>query len=289
MPALPSLPPEIYLAIKDAIPQSDLRSHVCFYKTSRSIAKLYDDVENADDFWAEACWRCGLGRSARLPVPPDPRPSWRDFAIDMIERDGFCDHPQCGESRLEENRALVESLVDPGQGRDPLRVGDNPEDFPELLSHPLFCQVGFLSTPGHPVEEDAHIVPTESEEVESTCREVGIAAQGISISKKQSKDNMHAHPFIANSFATFPPISHLVLRCFHGHRPARRLYINCKNRDAITLLTVLTALHPNLEEPLEHDTVLEYLREYMDDDAHVPDNWEAIQRMQTIRELVTIW
>lgn len=96
-----SFPTEIFLAIKHAIHPYDLRTHVCFYLSSREIAGLYDVEQDPDGFWELACWHCGLGM---LPSDEESRRPWKDVAIECIKRDGFCTLPWCGESMLCFNR-----------------------------------------------------------------------------------------------------------------------------------------------------------------------------------------
>lgn len=99
--ALP-LPLELFLAFKDSIPFADLRTHVCFYKAHPHIAALYDGGEHADRFWQRACWYNGIGALQTDDVY-DPQ-CWRNIAIEVVERDGFCTHPHCGEALIKYNR-----------------------------------------------------------------------------------------------------------------------------------------------------------------------------------------
>lgn len=99
--ALP-LPLELFLAFKNCIHFSDLRTHVCFYKAHPHIAALYDGGEHADKFWQRACWYSGIGTLHKDDVH-DLR-YWRSIAIEVVECDGFCAHPHCGEALLEYNR-----------------------------------------------------------------------------------------------------------------------------------------------------------------------------------------
>lgn len=94
-----SLPLELMLDIRGHIAESDLRTHACLYLTHQAIAAMYDSVKDADELWASACWSCGIGK---LPTEQDRR--WRDVAIEVIKKDGFCTNPHCGEALLEHNR-----------------------------------------------------------------------------------------------------------------------------------------------------------------------------------------
>ena len=98
-----AFPAEIFLAIKSFIPVSDLRTHVCYYQASPRIAALYDSDSDPDSFWHQACWYCGIGCSQQLDGDPAAPGFWRDLAIRLIERDGFCEHPHCGEALLAYN------------------------------------------------------------------------------------------------------------------------------------------------------------------------------------------
>lgn len=99
--ALP-LPLELFLAFKDTIPFADLRTHVCFYKAHPHIAALYDGGEHADRFWQRACWYSGI--SALQTDDMYDSQCWRNIAIEVVERDGFCTHPHCGEALIKYNR-----------------------------------------------------------------------------------------------------------------------------------------------------------------------------------------
>lgn len=95
------LPTEILILIRDWIDPSDLRTHVCYYLSSRKVSSLYDTEEDADEFWELACWHCGIGLT---PSDEDAGRLWRDVAIECIKQDGFCTLPGCGESLLRRNR-----------------------------------------------------------------------------------------------------------------------------------------------------------------------------------------
>ncbi|OJT07164.1 hypothetical protein TRAPUB_1979 [Trametes pubescens] len=102
-----TLPPEIWLLVKDSIPLSDMRTHVSFYQAASRFAALYDTVADPDAFWEDVCTMCAIGRF------PDEHPSvrsWKDIAVECITVDGFCEgsskHP-CGEVLLQRNRDMM--------------------------------------------------------------------------------------------------------------------------------------------------------------------------------------
>ncbi|KAI0351371.1 hypothetical protein OH77DRAFT_1411333 [Trametes cingulata] len=103
------LPLEILLEIKACVPLSDLRTHVCLYNTHPSIAALYDSDKDADRFWELCCWNCGIG--AIWDDLDNGKPRWKNIALDTIARDGFCTHPQCGESLLDYNRQRMQQVL----------------------------------------------------------------------------------------------------------------------------------------------------------------------------------
>lgn len=101
----PPLPLDVFLLIKEVIPQDDLRTHVYFYLSDPQLAAMYDNQEDPDKLWRLACWFCGIGR---LRTDGDSRCAgfWRDLAIQLVMREGHCMHPRCGEALLQYNRAF---------------------------------------------------------------------------------------------------------------------------------------------------------------------------------------
>ena len=89
-------PTELLLLVKEFIPDSDLRTHVCFYNTCRTTAAFYGDNSQQAEFWRRACVLSGIGW-----LKADS--SWKEIAFETIARDGFCAHPRCGGALLESN------------------------------------------------------------------------------------------------------------------------------------------------------------------------------------------
>ncbi len=94
-------PLEIFLVIRATIPLGDIRTHVCFYKTHPRITAMYDSEKNDDDFWRRVCWHSGIGALNKDYL--EDLHCWRDIAVEVIEKDGFCKHPRCGEGLLNYN------------------------------------------------------------------------------------------------------------------------------------------------------------------------------------------
>lgn len=94
-------PLEIFLVIKATIPLGDIRTHVCFYKTHSRITAMYDSEKNDDLFWRRVCWHSGIGALDKDDLE-DPH-CWRGIALELVEKDGFCKHPRCGEGLLKYN------------------------------------------------------------------------------------------------------------------------------------------------------------------------------------------
>ncbi|KAH9928758.1 hypothetical protein B0H21DRAFT_837971 [Amylocystis lapponica] len=84
------LPNELLLHVKKYIPDADLRTHVCYYRTCARFAGLYGDKDAQEPFWKNACRLAGLGL---IKDEQEDTVSWTDIAIDCIARDGFCKHP----------------------------------------------------------------------------------------------------------------------------------------------------------------------------------------------------
>ena len=82
-------PNEILLLIKENIPISDLRTHVCYYHVCKTTAGFYGDEGQQADFWRTACLRAGICFTQHDS-------SYKDVAFEVIRTDGFCSHPDCG-------------------------------------------------------------------------------------------------------------------------------------------------------------------------------------------------
>ena len=90
------LPVELLLLVKEFIPISDLRTHVCYYHTCRTIAAFYGDNSHQAAFWRRACCLSGIGW-----LKADS--SWKEIAFETIAKDGFCTYPHCGGALLDWN------------------------------------------------------------------------------------------------------------------------------------------------------------------------------------------
>ncbi|KAH9910950.1 hypothetical protein B0H21DRAFT_887571 [Amylocystis lapponica] len=99
----------LLLEIRNTIPITDLRTHVCFHKSHKRIAAVYGSYAVQDRFWERACWLSGLGLIRQETLL---RVSWKDIAYDCIEKCGFCKHPQCGMALLERNVAEMAGVDD---------------------------------------------------------------------------------------------------------------------------------------------------------------------------------
>lgn len=95
-------PLELLNEFRSHIPQTDLRTAVCFYCTCPQFAAAFKVGLGRQEpkFWRMSCLMSGLGR---LPNEESYKIDWKGIAITSIMKDGFCDHPQCGASRLEQN------------------------------------------------------------------------------------------------------------------------------------------------------------------------------------------
>ena len=96
-------PVELLTLIKEAIPQGDIQTHVCFYLSLPPVtSSLYGDEEQEEKFWESACVQAGLGLLPGETLNPQDI-SWKRIAFECIEFDGFCDHVECGSARLDAN------------------------------------------------------------------------------------------------------------------------------------------------------------------------------------------
>lgn len=90
------LPIELMTMVKNYIPISDLRTHVCLYHTCQAVATLYGPPDDQEMFWYRSC------RSTGITVCNTDE-TYKALAFRCISQDGFCSHPNCGGSLLERN------------------------------------------------------------------------------------------------------------------------------------------------------------------------------------------
>ncbi|KAI0785567.1 hypothetical protein C8Q75DRAFT_319588 [Abortiporus biennis] len=195
------LPVELITLIKGSIPKSDLRTHVCFYQTCQMIADLYrspgDDTE--DSFWESACILSGLGC---LPHEYPSEVSWKTVAFDLIKNDGFCDHPHCGGTRLEDNASRMSEYVSDNVSWQTLHIRKSSDDFENITENSILGDVAFLDK-----------APQVSAKPQVSDYSVDRDAQLCFLDSIEHKSPLSDHPITQRSFATFPPVSAAVLTC----------------------------------------------------------------------------
>ncbi|KAI0358201.1 hypothetical protein OH77DRAFT_1397649 [Trametes cingulata] len=276
------LPVEIFLTFRECIPLSDIRTHVCFYKTHPRIAALYDAEEKSDEFWRHLCWHSGITALYGDDLK-DPG-CWRRIAMEVVEKDGFCKHPQCGEGLLEYNRqrmVLAEKHVRSPliyafkqHGTAPATKGDDSSCLERLtmhraLSHLMFspCSSGPTSGPYEGVGEEALLRPAAHEE--------GTYDGSIVLMD---------HPLIQRSFATDVPVGQLCLTRLVGPfgedgvgRPS-----------GISVLDVVELIHCGLDRDLGSSAMLLFLMTMFDS---LDEDWPATipsEQLRTIRGLLRV-
>ncbi|GJE99938.1 hypothetical protein PsYK624_162140 [Phanerochaete sordida] len=98
------LPNELLPFIKDGL-GCDLAAHVCYFKLCARTQACYDDISAPPAFWKRLVRANGLGLSK---LETDTSERWKAIAMRCGEHAQRCEHPACGERRLEENRLLVQ-------------------------------------------------------------------------------------------------------------------------------------------------------------------------------------
>lgn len=82
----------------------DLRTHACLYTalSDSSMTHVANALYNDEAYWETLCVKNGLGV---LPHEEDPQNvDWKEVALECAE-DAFCEHPGCGNARLQANGA----------------------------------------------------------------------------------------------------------------------------------------------------------------------------------------
>ncbi|OSD05382.1 hypothetical protein PYCCODRAFT_1362259 [Trametes coccinea BRFM310] len=236
------LPPEIFLNVKTLIPLSDVRTHVCFYKSHPTIAALYDCEVKADLFWRRVCWYSGI--CALRKDDPDNPHFWRDIAIEVIDADGFCTHPQCGESLLAYNRRRMErasEFVEPLKAYSEWKDEEDEWDAsdsggnPHIYMHRVMTHIGFRPLPSdmyYGVCEDAQL---------RRLTEAEVQYKGSVLLKD--------HPLILRSFATSVPSARLQL----DQIASRELkHGEIRRWSGVTVFDVVKAIYLELDEEFDN-------------------------------------
>ncbi|KAH8107833.1 hypothetical protein BXZ70DRAFT_1003264 [Cristinia sonorae] len=100
---------ELVHMIKEAIPASDLRTHVCFYKAFPLVTPfIYGTQQRQAAFWESACLLSGLGLVEGETDPGEV--DWKRVGFECVEKDGFCEHPGCGGALLDFNAEQTAKL-----------------------------------------------------------------------------------------------------------------------------------------------------------------------------------
>ncbi|KAI0332708.1 hypothetical protein GY45DRAFT_1368939 [Cubamyces sp. BRFM 1775] len=279
IPHEPHLPNELLLIIKQHIDPFDLRTHVCYYLSSPRVSALYDSELNPDAFWALACWNCGIGAGLNASEETGDF-TWKDIAIDCIIRDGFCEHPQCGEMLLEYNRRRMRYAAGDVKPLEPLR-GKIAMQMPILEGHILFKQIEFKCWRNQePVERDAHLRAPGAPARRPECEE-----------NRQFHDDypglyFEQHPLAARSFATSFPVVNIDFCRVADTQPKNHIM---QQERAIIILDILKVIHAELDEPLTVTDLCDHLGHHYNCVLDNPwDFRKALGMMRTIRSLLTI-
>ncbi|KAI0785583.1 hypothetical protein C8Q75DRAFT_320276 [Abortiporus biennis] len=257
--SLYSLPNELLSMIKAEIPESDLRTHTCFYNVSRHFAALYGSERNVERFFEKAYILSGLGI---LPKENHKNISWVDLATQIIIEDGFCDHPECGGSRLDANAELMSRLEfkpavpywssleiygssfefegdikdevsddPPGKNR---YSGSNLELNPLFKSFISFTERYTSSSGTGPYKDSLLRYPVPQNTI----------------------SHLHSHPIASRSFATFPPVctAFIYFRC-------DRDAVIPMNIFGVTVWDVISQIHEMIDNDLPVSALVDLLND----------------------------
>ncbi|KAI0642040.1 hypothetical protein C8Q79DRAFT_1121967 [Trametes meyenii] len=98
---------------------------------------------------------------------------------------------------------------------------------------------------------------------------------------------LEKHPLVAQSFATFPPTSHLFIFDIAGRMP-NIPELDTEDNGGVTVLDVVSNIYPELDKPLTAYDVSEYLERHED---CIPKNWtvrEAVASLGTLRQIMRV-
>ncbi|KAI0332709.1 hypothetical protein GY45DRAFT_438469 [Cubamyces sp. BRFM 1775] len=288
-----NFPAELLLVIKELLDPSDLRTHACYYLSSPRVAALYGSAGDPDAFWRLACWNCGIG-AGLTPLEHDfdgnpsddlSDPSWEDIALDSITRDGFCTYPECGERLLEYNRRSMRSVADEITPFRPHHPSDHDHRI-AISGHQLFGRMVFkwkrpsLNGYGSPIERDAHL------------RMSGAPLRWSDYADFESQPDdypglyLGEHPLAARSFATFPPVSNMLLVYLASNWEEERISLRLVR--PIIVLDIIKMVHKGLDKRLDVVDAYEHMSLH---EECIPETWshaDAFRVARNMRSLVSI-
>lgn len=201
------LPIELLMLVRDFIPEIQLRTHVCFAQVCGPAAKtLY-----TEDYWETMSVKFALGL---FPEEDVSTICWKDFVYDIILKDGFCDHPNCGMQRLTQNCGYpAHSLRDTSgrsftihadremnkvymkdysrSGLTQILEGSSESSCRGLVANSIFANLEFSPSTHTDIMDDGYI-----------------CSRGP-WRQSHRRSLLSGHPIASRSYATFAPISKL--------------------------------------------------------------------------------
>ncbi|KAJ3487685.1 hypothetical protein NLI96_g3361 [Meripilus lineatus] len=242
------LPVELLSEIKSHISHGDLFTLVCFYKTCTRFAQLFGPAETQAQFWESACLLAGLGC---LPGEEPDEVDWKDVAFDCIERDGFCENPECGRALLEWNEA--DKMADT-TSLTWAPTWDTFDDWAAMIDSPTWTnqtiqEIAFSNT-------SSLLDPIDAKE-DAYFRQYNDIHDETEEPDKDSKDYLWDHPIACRSFAIFPPTRSMSIMTLVGTKTV-------KNENGVTVWDEICSIqevldtYPGLDDLSDLFRLLEY-------------------------------
>ncbi|CAL1705921.1 unnamed protein product [Somion occarium] len=241
----PRLPLELLMIVKESIPISDLRTHVCFYNTCRAFASWYGSTGEQADFWRRSCLLAGLTFTGRDS-------SYKDIAFECISQDGFCSHPSCGGSQLEWNAKQVAIAMQCKGGWDPEEAPwhsatwDNESGFPTPKPNRIFAHLAFRKSRR-----------TGSNKLDD------VFLRNDAANIPYDKRALRYHPIAWRSIATFPGL--VAMKLSYPGEAGRVIneatdYVSMKAKTTpLNVLSVVDSIRRGLDDGLEVSQLCELL------------------------------
>lgn len=244
-------PAELLEMIRKAIPQGDLRAHVCFYLSFPPVtSSLYGDEEQEERFWETACIQSGLGLLPGETGNPHAI-RWKDVALECITGDGFCAHQKCGGELLEANGEhdttaedgndalnsfsaddmhdlIDENLTDVSRTEFHSIIPDEPDVYPSgTVVNTILNWIDFCST--KPLHNDYFL---------NDVYLFSQATQDAHGKQNPADQLLRFHRIAARSFACFPPSRKVTVQ-----GPFRDGYVTAENAFGVTVWDIQYAIH----------------------------------------------
>ncbi|GJF00611.1 hypothetical protein PsYK624_169050 [Phanerochaete sordida] len=269
MSSLVDLPNELLLLIHSEIDEYDLLTHVCYLQLCSRTRACY--ARSPPRFWRRLARTHGLGLSR---MEEDTELVWRKVAVECAEHVWVCQHPECGEQRLKENREAMDKAILQWEDLDCEEtivhdeVWDGTDPGGDNTPSTLFLHIDFNSA--FPCVEDS-----ESKRSKGILKCAFLKATPPVAYR--TSDLVEYHPVALRTFATFPPMA--MMDTYDPKHYDSDGGLQIRNPDGVTVYDVLIAFSEVMSFNMTSKN-LRLLMDYTPPRNFFPKTWTVADVLQ---------